>query len=172
MFQVRIWVPLIVAIPSGMMADLWSPVKLLQLTALILVVGNLLILVCINLGRWYIFGLTVFMDIFASILFPCAYKIISHYIPNERKSTAVAIYTSGLELVYMLDHSLIRFIHDIGNKWLIVCVPSVLLSIWLLLWTNLINKSSGEWNTTNNEETTCIENFPEFKSSIKNVRPY
>ena len=161
---------LTVAIPSGLLADSWSPVKLLQNVGIVMSFASMLIPIAANFGPLPLFGLVALICTVPSILFPVVYRMISRWIPNEEKSTAISIYVSGLDILPVFAYAILYFFHLDKNKWLSPCFASTLLIFWLLLWRHTVKDNPTKCNDISDSEAVYLGNFPELKYSRKNVR--
>lgn len=121
---------LLTTVPSGFLADLWSPVDLLQIACGIFIICTAALpFLAINVGHWGVF-LCRFVLGFGEVsrwlfnaaliqgaLVPSINKLLSSWIPTSEKSTAISIYTTGNQIAGVIGIPLAAFLCESVLGW-------------------------------------------------------
>ena len=165
-----IWGLFVTTIPSGLIVDFYCPVKALQMITLIMIISNFFTpFVIITFGPWTIMILSFLRAVISGIFNPAIAKLISQWIPNNEKSTAITISLSGLHFMY-LGMPFLTGLCSMGIHWSSVHFSSCgLLFIWLLLWVYFVKGNMTKYKNMDEKERQYLESCPELKTSNKKV---
>jgi MFS family permease len=122
-------------LPSGLLADLWSPVDLLQIACGICIVCTAALpVMAVHVGHWGVFfcrfflgfgevclscAPRIYLDLkfFQGALVPSINKLLSSWIPTSEKSTAISIYTTGNQIAGVIGVPLAAFLCESVLGW-------------------------------------------------------
>lgn len=168
--SIESWSTLLGIIVSGLIVDSWSPVKMLQISSFCLIFTNILApFFILNFNFLPMIMLQFFEYIFIGMMIPPIYKMISRWIPNIEKSTAIALCSGSMYLDSFVIDILKEFCF-LGIKWnWIFYLSSIFILIWFVSWRLLIKDTPEECGKMDDREKVYLESFPELKFS-KRVR--
>jgi MFS family permease len=161
---------LLTLIPSGILADLWSPVMMLEIASVFLIVcTGLTPIFATYFGPWSVFALRFAMGLGEGFILPSTNKLASQWIPNEEKSTAISMYTSGNQLGGIVGIPFFAYLcgSDIGWPG-IFYVSAAIGTIWLIFWHYMVTPSPAKCKTMTDRERAFLNSKPELKNSRKN----
>uniref|UniRef100_A0A7E4UR78 MFS domain-containing protein n=1 Tax=Panagrellus redivivus TaxID=6233 RepID=A0A7E4UR78_PANRE len=169
-FAAAFYGSMITLVPGGVLADIWSPVWLLHIAAIILtVVTGLTPYVATELGPGSVFALRFLMGLGEGLILPSFNKLVTQWIPNEEKSTAISIYTSGNQIGGIVGVPFFAYLCGTRLQWPAIFYASCVAgATWLFLWNRLFSPSPKDCKRMTNRERAYLNSCPELKTSQKN----
>ncbi|KRY56977.1 putative transporter -like protein [Trichinella britovi] len=112
MFSAIYWGALVSGLPSGMIADRYSPKRVI----FVCLIGTVLSTMLIPIGARYgdfmaVFALRFISGVFGqATVVPAIGSLISNWVPSVEKSSAIAIYTAGNQIANIIGMPLNAFL--------------------------------------------------------------
>ena len=122
-------------------------------------------------GPWSVFALRFAMGLGEGFILPSTNKLASQWIPNEEKSTAISIYTSGNQLGGIVGIPFFAFLCGSEFRWPGIFYSSAAVgAVWLVVWHYLVKPSPTKCKRMTDRERIYLNSKPELKNSRKSVR--
>lgn len=144
--------------------------KIIKIAILLIIILNFFTpFIVANFGTWIVVGLSFFRACISGIFHPSVAKLISQWIPNEEKATAISIYNSGIYVV-ILGLPALNILCSIGLHWSSVhFLSSGLVFTWLLLWLYFITEEPRKSKNMSENEKLYLDSFPELRIANRKV---
>ncbi|KAI1726304.1 major facilitator superfamily domain-containing protein [Ditylenchus destructor] len=165
LFSASFYGSLVACLPAGLLADRYSPKKLLLMTGMISIICSLLLpYFANNLGYIAVFMLRFVMGLGEGFILPAINKMISQWIPSEELSTAASIQTTGNQLAGAMGIPLAAFLCSSAFRWPAIFYFCALIGfIWAMVWLVFVPESPAECKRMTDREKQYlrarIDNF-------------
>uniref|UniRef100_A0A914ECY9 Major facilitator superfamily (MFS) profile domain-containing protein n=1 Tax=Acrobeloides nanus TaxID=290746 RepID=A0A914ECY9_9BILA len=160
---------LLTTLPSGLLADLWSPVDLLQIACGICIVCTAALpVMAVHVGHWGVFLCRFFLGFGEGALVPSINKLLSSWIPTSEKSTAISIYTTGNQIAGVIGVPLAGFLCESVLGWpSIFYLCAVIGIVWSVAWRIFVPNSPAECNVMTRKERVYLSSRNDLCKSIR-----
>ncbi|CAD5219414.1 unnamed protein product [Bursaphelenchus okinawaensis] len=135
LFSASFYGSIVSLIPAGVMADRYSPKRLLMWSALISTICSLVLPYLARENFELTFISRFLMGIAEGFILPSINKMVSQWIPADEMSTAASVYTTGSQMAGFFGAPLAAVLCTSSYKWpSIFYVSGVMGIVWILLW--------------------------------------